>query len=63
MWSAVLTDHGDLLKPEYPYLQFDHLATFRSPVGIDDDAWKPTDEFDNEGGDESEARSLEGDRE
>jgi hypothetical protein len=51
MWVAILTDRGNMFNPEYPFLQFRNLVSFEAPVMIDDESWRPRDEFDNVGKD------------
>lgn len=39
MWRAVLTDPGDLLQPDYPFLRFETVPSLMHPYGVPDDLW------------------------
>lgn len=40
MWISILTDGGDLLNSEYPFLEFGQPPVFELNVGLSDDAWR-----------------------
>jgi hypothetical protein len=44
MWAGFLTDKGDMLRNGYPYLEFDKPLLFETNVGIEDDAWRISDQ-------------------
>lgn len=39
IWSDILTEPGDMLRQEYPFLSLGPLERFDVAVGIDDSAW------------------------
>lgn len=40
LWHEVLTQAGDLVRKDYPFLRFGDYLKFESPVSIPDDLWK-----------------------
>jgi hypothetical protein len=40
MWASILTEPGDLLGDEYPFLAFGSPVSFVLGVGVDDQAWR-----------------------
>lgn len=40
MWASILTEPGDLLDDEYPFLAFGSPTSFVLGVGVDDQAWR-----------------------
>jgi hypothetical protein len=44
MWAGILTDTGDMLRLDYPYLQFGKPLAFETDIGIEDSAWKSRDQ-------------------
>lgn len=41
MWERLLTDRGDMFRPEYSMLRFDGLMRCTVELGIEDDLWLP----------------------
>lgn len=39
MWRSVLTERGDLLSQEYPFLRFETVPGLVHPHGVDDELW------------------------
>jgi hypothetical protein len=42
LWREVLTQQGDLVRQEYPFLSFGDYMLFEAPVSIPDPLWKST---------------------
>ncbi|MGU3463582.1 DUF4365 domain-containing protein [Methylobacterium sp. C33D] len=46
LWRALLTERGDMLREEYPYLSFEALDPLRHPYGVPDDLWSAREDPD-----------------
>ena len=44
MWAGLLTQTGDMYRPDYPYLAFGNPLSFELDVGLDDAVWLERDE-------------------
>jgi Domain of unknown function (DUF4365) len=40
MWRAILTEGGDLLRTDYPYLRFEMIPGLPFPFGVPDASWR-----------------------
>jgi hypothetical protein len=46
LWRALLTERGDMLRAEYPYLSFEALDPLRHAYGVPDDLWSDREDPD-----------------
>ena len=48
MWRSILTERGDLLRRDYPFLRFEAVESLMHPYGVPDDLWMKREEADQQ---------------